>query len=763
MRRSLLSIVVAGAAGALAGCGAAPSRQPARSVRNSPQAPVAGTLALDGLHAPVDVVRDRWGVPHIDAQNEHDLFFAQGFVQAEDRLFQMDLWRRSVQGRLSEVLGANFVERDAMTRRIQYSGAAADDWAASPPGAQAIAQAFVEGVNAWVARTQVDPPEAFVLAGWRPEPWHADDLLNRTDAFLASGDAVDEVLRARIVASVGERRAAALLSGLIVPRGLDVSGVTSVVADALHRVGTAPFFVGLAASPRSAQVRSEPHGLVASNVWAIAGARTGTGAPVLASDPHRAFTSPSAWYLVHLHAPGWDVTGASVPWLPGVVMGHNTRIAWGFAGRRADVQDLFVERVNPSDAHQVATPSGWAPIAAMHAPLAVRGRAEPIDFIREMTPHGVIVATDHKQHLVYALRWIGFEPGSTALLGALALDRAQTWNEFRRALRWWKAPAATFVYADRDGVIASQAAGLEPDRRGWDGRLPAPGWTGTNGWRGWRTLDRLPHAVNPREGLVVSANGSAPRTNRIAEVIGTAGMFGARASAGLQHDVHAWMADQLLPRLENLHGDRPDVETARMRLMRWNRDLTTDSADAALYVLWEQRLEALWAQQDLDPRLAGEYISSGLAPPLALATGLDPLMIPALADAVAAAKQLKGRTWGAVHSLTFEHPLAITDATRHLFGVGPFQVPGYAGTVMATTGPGLSVAGGPSFRQVLDLSDWDRARVTSAPGQSESPASPHFADLAKIWAAGEEFPLPFSDTAVSRDAGATLRLVPRTR
>ena len=189
---------------------------------------VSGTLAVAGLTAPVRIVRDTWGVPHIYAQSQDDLFFAQGFVQAQDRLFQMDLWRRSAQGRLSEVLGPNFIERDAMTRRMQYRGDPAAEWASYGPDAKAIAEAFVRGVNAWVALARERPPEEFVLAGWKPEPWSADDLLNRTDAFTASGDALDEVFRARLVAAVGLARARLLLPGeraIEAPAGLDAAAV----------------------------------------------------------------------------------------------------------------------------------------------------------------------------------------------------------------------------------------------------------------------------------------------------------------------------------------------------------------------------------------------------------------------------------------------------------------------------------------------------------------------------------------------------------
>jgi penicillin amidase len=347
------------------------------------------------------------------------------------------------------------------------------------------------------------------------------------------------------------------------------------------------------------------------------------------------------------------------------------------------------------------------------------------------------------------------------MLGALAIDRAQSWTEFRRALQWWKAPSATFAYADRDGVVALHAAGLEPRRQGWDGRLPAPGWTGTFEWRGWLPVDSQAAITNPSNGVVVDANRNVPRTSRIREVIGDAGTFGAAASAGLQHDVHAWTADRLLARLARLRPDDAEVEQARQRLIAWNRELTTGSPEATLYVLWEQAIERQRAEAVLDQRLARELVAQRLAPPLASDPSVDAYLLPALASAVKSYAALTDKHWRASHTLTFEHPLALGDAGRRRFDVGPFRVPGYQDTVMAAWGEDLGVTDAAAFRQVVDLSDWDRATVINAPGQSESPDSPHYADLATIWAAGGSFPLPFTDTAINANAGAVLRIVPK--
>ena len=770
---------------------AACSRQAPSPRRAAPLPQVSGTLAVDGVSQPVRVVRDRWGVPHIYAQNERDLFFAQGFVQAQDRLFQMDLWRRSVQGRLSEVLGPNFVERDAATRRVQYHGNAAAEWAAYGPEVKPIAEAFVRGVNSWVAVARENVPEEFTLAGWRPELWSPEDLLNRTDAFIASGDAELEAFRARLVATVGERRADAFFPAATpyrIPAGIDLNRVSYVIEDALRRVGTAPFFLGLAApvavsavSPGSAGSAGSPGSSVptGSNAWAVTGARSATGAPLVANDPHRAFAHPSLRYLVHLSAPGWNVMGATSPWLPGVVIGHNDRVAWGMTAFPADTEDVYVERVNPSNPHQVESRGRWVDTTVEGDPITIKGQAKPFQFEREFTPHGVVVASDRDQHLEFTVRWSGSEAGAAGELGALALDRARSSAELRASLARWKMPAVEVVYADVDGVVGRQAAGLVPIRTAWDGVLPVPGWTGTFEWSGWRSLEDLPHAVvSAAGGFVVSANQNQARTNRLGELFAGGRAYTADDFRTFQHDTTAWNAEQLVPLLARLHADINVVEESRQQLGKWDKRLASDSSIAALYVFWEQALVRKLAETRIAPALLDDYLARASVPVSALTKpsrvwfdgdpvrARDSLLLAALAAAVDRERTLLGAnrrapSWGRLHTLTFRHPLAVTQAARRRFNVGPFEQPGYADTVMSAYS-GLDVSGGASFREILDLAAWDRSVATNAPGQSGAPGSAHFIDLAKPWAAGDYFPLAFTDRAVQANAETTLVLNPRT-
>ncbi len=603
-------------------------------------AQVSGSVAVAGLTAPVRIVRDTWGVPHIYARNQDDLFFAQGFTQAQDRLFQMDLWRRSAQGRLSEVLGPNFIERDAMTRRMQYRGDLDAEWASYGPDMKAIAEAFVRGVNAWVALARERSPEEFVLAGWKPELWSAMDLLNRTDAFVASGDAIDETFRARLIVTVGLARARQLLPEertLDVLSGVDMATIPYLVADAIRRVGTPPFFLGLAAPVVEGAVRM----------------------PSIDREPARPLDQPSPRYLVHLIAPGWNVIGATAPWRPGVAEGHNERIAWTAEHFEADTQDVYVEKVNPANPHQVEDAGRWVDIDTRKDWIAVRGRKAPVDFARETTRHGVIVASDRERHLAFAVRWAGAEAGTATELASPAIDRATSLQEFRSTLARWKMPARTMTYADADGQRGFQVAALAPVRLGWTGATPAPGWSAAAEWTGWKSLDDLPH--------------------------------GAGAPNVAATDAHA--ASRMILEAARLHPDRADA---------WLQALSDSSSSAGSIIAQRAVLVDALAE--------------------ALRDGPLPTDAPVL----------------------FAHPLGVTDAARRRFNVAAHMP-----------------AGARRFAITSTPADWDRSVAMNAPGQSGSLDSGHYADLVTRWAAGEFFPLAFSERAVQAAADATLILTPR--
>jgi penicillin amidase len=519
--------------------------------------------------------------------------------------------------------------------------------------------------------------------------------------------------------------------------------------------------------------------LAGSNAWATSGGRSTTGAPLLAADPHRALDHPSPRYLVHLNAPGWNVIGAATPWLPGVVIGHNESLAWAATSRAADVQDLYVEKVNPANPHQVELAGRWVDTKIIADPIAVKGKSAPFPFERESTSHGVIVASDRGRHLAFTVRWTGFEPGTAAELASLALDRAQSEGQLQTAIARWKLPPATFVYAARDGRIGTAAAGWVPVRTGWNGTLPAPGWPGRYEWRGFQQEADQPTARDAEPGYVASANDSVARARRIDQVLAASPSLGIDDFKQLQHDTVAWNAGQLVPLLAAVQSPRADVDEARRRLLTWDRRLVAGSTEATLYVFWERSLLRRLLGGKLPASLAGELAARAgavLVPAMTRPSRLwfagnatrtrDEVLLTAMADAVDAlrARHSDGTpAWGTLHTALFRHPLAVTSIARRRFNVGPFERPGYKDTVMSTGGVDLEQTSGATFSLIADVGNWDRSLATNAPGQSGAPASAHFADLAKIWATGGYVPLAFSDAAVQNAAETTLTLVPQRR
>lgn len=754
-----------------------------------------GTIKIVGLKDQVRVVRDLTGIPHIYAKNVDDLFLAQGFVQAQDRLFQIDLWRRSAQGRLGEILGPEFVERDRLARLMHYRGDIEAEWTSYAPDAKPIVEQFVKGINAWVTIARKNLPIEFTYAGYAPEL--PEDLLSRAEGFTMGGNALGEVFRARLTELVGPQLAAELRPPepripVKVPAGVDLGIIDDHLEAQLLTIGAGARFSQL--QKQALRTDGELSRLEGSNNWVVSGRKSETGKPLLANDPHRNLDHPSLRYLVHLNAPGWNVIGAVQPYLPGVSVGHNERIAWGLTVFLTDAQDLYIEKLNPENSRQYQYRGKWVDLETEKDRIVVKGRDTPVDVEYQYTIHGPVVTTDSKRHEAIVLRWTGAEPGTVGYLGDLSLDRAHNWEEFRKALANHKMPAENFVYADVDGNIGYQAAGLSPVRPNWSGLLPVPGWTGEYEWKGWFSLDDLPHAFNPDNGFLATANNDVlppgekrpigydwsnpARINRIREVLTSREKFGVTDFEKLQHDAVAWNAEQLVPLLSLLKSDDRDVEHARTQLVSWDKDMLRSSNAATIYFVWEEKaLELLLGSKIAGP-LAAEYARHGgdvLVPALThpgrpwfgqdAAKDRDALLIEALAAAVKELKQKCGNdmsqwAWGSVHSATFQHPLAVNPQMASLLNVGPISRDGYGLTPLSTGGKGFSQTVGATFREVIDVGDWDRSVATSAPGQSGQPGSPHFRDLAKLWGDERYFPLPYSDSAVSANAEATLLLVP---
>jgi penicillin amidase len=787
---------------------------------------IDGEIAVDGLREPVEVIRDRWGVPHIYAQTLEDLFFAQGLVAAQDRLWQLDLWRRVAVGELAEVFGPEFVTRDTLARLLRFRGDMDDEWRAYSPDAQRIVEAFVRGVNAYIARVDASPthlPIEFQLTGSRPEPWTAEVVLSRMAGFIMTRGARSEVQRARLAARVGAARVAEFLPPdppvpVTVPLGLDLAditddvlGVTEGTGDGLRtlftadrraggptpwpalsataRLGGRPAAGGAASLVASIAALRDELATVGSNNWAVSGARSVTGRPLLANDPHRSLQLPSLRYTVHLNGPGWNVIGAGEPALPGVAVGHNERVAFGFTIVGIDQQDVYVERLDPQDPRRVEYRGAFEPMRVERASIDVKGEG-PRSVELLFTRHGPVLHVDPARHRAYALRWVGTEPGTAGYLASLSLDTARSWEEFRAAAARWAVPSENLVYADVDGNIGWVVGGLTPVRQGWNGLLPVPGHEGRYEWTGFLPATELPQALNPPSGVIVTANHNIlpagytrtlgydwtppHRFERITEVLSTRGKWDVSGFERLQHDEVSLPARAIVEALRVAAAAVPvegaDRAFAVKMLSAWDGTLAAGSAPAALYQLWLPHLQRAFAaiafrpeDRPHAPLLPLEALLRRLRRPSRddLATLVGPSLDAAFQDA----RQRLGDkpaewAWGRLHQAVFEHPLATTDARRSVLNVGAPAPRGGDATTVNNTGSGARQLHGASFRAVMDVGAWDRSTMINVPGQSGQPGSRHYGDLLPLWAAGSYHPLLFSRGAVEQNAAARLVLRP---
>ena len=608
-------------------------------------------------------------------------------------------------------------------------------------------------------------------------------------AYSMTGNASSELEHAQALTDFGAAKAAKLFGfdppvSLDPVPGLDLTGLSS---DLLKN---------LVGSDSRIEFLAHPH--EGSNNWTVSGSLTATGKPLLANDPHRVIAIPSLRYMVHLVAPGWNVIGAGEPGLPGVALGHNERIAWGFTIFGLDQQDLYVEELNPADPTQYKTETGWEKMETQREIYKVRG-APHAEVELKFTRHGPVLWQDGKRAL--ALRWVGSEPGTAGYLASLAIDRAATWNDFEAAIPRWKLPSENLVYADTAGNIGEHSAGLAPIRK-WNGLLPVPGAQGLE-WTGFVPSSELPHSFNPKEGFLATANhkmipnpypynvgfewAPAFRVMRIRSVLEQAKQTNHKLTI---EDMEALQSDiTSLPAIEFqtlLSSTSLQNDSSLQTFFHWDARLTRDSADAVLYEVWFRQITAgvldrlAGGTTHSHSKLSGRY--EELTPDIVLAALKNPgkdLFGDAptaerdhlLAASLAAARQQLAQflgpdastwTWGKLHTITFRHALHQQPRANSLFDLGPFPRPGDEYTVNATGTEAKSweQVSGASYREILDLSDWDRSVAVNTPGQSGQPGSPHYSDLVRFWDTGEYFPLAYSRDAVEKVTSEKLALEP---
>ena len=799
-----VALISLSAAGALAG-----ARHLVRRFFRRPLPRVNGALSLDGLHRPVDVLRDRWGVPHIYAQTEEDAFFAQGFVHAQDRLFQMDVNRRLGLGRLSEIVGPAGLDTDRFARVFGWHKAAAAQFAGimSDGETRAIAEAYAAGVNAFIDQGKL--PVEFSLLAYRPEPWRPLDSA-AWGTVLAWGLSVNwetELLRARLVEELGPEKAADLTPTYrdhyptILPGPTVGPRLAAALVEAYRRAVEALPLGTVPAGPG-----------VGSNNWVLSGQRTASGRPILANDPHLPPIFPTIWYENHLSGGRYDVAGFTSPGVPAVIIGHNEQIAWGVTNAFPDVQDLYVERFHPDDPLLYEVDGRWVRAEREEEVIHVRGRRRPVVEEVRTTRHGPIVSgLIPGDHPALALRW-SCHDRNNHLRALTEICRAGNWDDFRNSLREWAFPSQNVVYADVSGNVGYVMPGRVPIRRQGEGLTPSPGWTSAYDWSGWIPFDKLPSRFNPAEGYIVTANNRITghdypyllsgewqppyRARRIADLIEEYDPLDLAANARIQNDTVSLLARHFLERalplvLEAPAADRSLYTRALDLLQHWDGDMRPDLVAPSIYFGWLVCFTRAVMIQALGPDLAGDLLRTEkleqfptnpfheIAHELVLrwlrhdppswVGDVRPHLRPALQEALIVlqsefGKELANWQWGRMHTLEIRPPLARIPGLGRLWRPVSHPVGGDGYSVnQAESGPHFppepvhTIA---SCRMIVDVGCWDNSLSALPGGQSAHPASEHYQDSVDDWLQGEYHPMLFSRARVEAAAESILTLQP---
>lgn len=795
-------LMVAGFLGAGASLTVESGQEPARS----------NSIQIVGLQDRVTIRRDERGIPYIEAANDDDLYFAQGYITASDRLWQMDLLRRNVRGELAEILGPAALSQDQRHRTLGFGRIVDATAAQMAPRMRTALEAYAKGVNAFIeSRNNQNLPPEFLILQYKPRPWLPADS-------LAIGKLLDEILsntwqydimRASLADLPKEKRDALLpetspLDVLVVgkdrarrARGNSPPALPPPDASVLAKLAEIEEARALATA-----LYSFPDGQAsaelaqASNNWVVSGKLTASGKPLLANDPHLPPFAPSIWYMTELVAPGVHVAGVTFPGAPGIVLGHNDQIAWGATNLGPDVQDLYLEKFDKEKPTRYLTPSGWREAEVRHEQIKVRKgfadtSTETQTFDVTLTRHGPIVL--EQEGARYALRWPAFDSDSVEFEGLFLANRARNWKEFTAALSRYAGPTQNFIYADVNGHIGYYGAGRIPIRKTGDGSVPYDGSTDAGEWAGFIPFDKLPHQFDPRTGIIVTANqrvvgadypyflshvwAQPYRSRRIFDLLSQRQKLTAGDFRRIQGDTYA-IAGALFAReaVKTMRGQTMDnqMRESLASFAAWDGRLDADSkvapVVAQMRIAFRQRvLQAalgdqlfktfVWPNSDtLIDRVINEQPREWL--PKEFNSYAD-LLRASYADARQALTKSLGPdeakwTWGNMSPGRFSHPLAAAPFIGAQFTIAPFPQGGTAVLLGATVNVGSSV----SMRLIADPGDWDQTQQGIALGQSGLPSSSHWSDQLADWRAVTPRAFPFTNSAVLRAAREILVLEP---
>lgn len=777
-------------------------------------APAANAIQLAGLRGRVTIRRDERGIPYIDATNDEDLYFAQGYATATDRLWQMDLFRRTARGELAEILGTGALEEDKRHRTFGFAQAADAEVARASPSARALLEAYAKGVNAYIdSLAEKDLPPEFRLLQYKPRPWTPADSLIVVKLFFEalSNTWRLDVMREALAGLPKEKLAVLLpetstIDVLVV--GKDSKGNTAQGSTCSPKVTNrvSPAVAEAMAQDEANQIRSlsrvglHAEALAASNNWVVSGKHTASGKPLLANDPHLAPSAPSIWYLAHLNAPGLRVAGVTAAGLPGVVIGHNDQVAWGFTNVGPDVQDLYIEKFDPANPLRYMTPTGWVDAEVRHEQIKVRkgftdSATDVITHDVTVTRHGPIVF--EKDSKRYALRWTALDPKLNNPNGVYELNRARNWREFTAALRGYTPPMQNIVYADVSGHIGYYAAGVVPIRKTGDGSVPSDGATDAGEWVGFIPFEKLPQLYDPPSGIIVTANqrivgtdyrhflthswAQPYRARRIYDLLSknqkhTSDSF--RQILGDTYSIAGATFAQAAVKALKGHSATQQDEKLKQTLAAfetWDGHVKADSPVAPIVGQMRIAFRSKVLTGALGPELVKIFQWSNFDTTLDKVITEQPpewlpkdfasysdLYLASYQDARAALTKALGADeskwlWGEMAKARFPHPLAVAPLVGLQFTIAPVPQNGTGGLIGAT----VNVGGSVSMRLIADPGAWDKTQHGIALGESGIPGSKHWSDQLADWRAVTPRAFPFTEAAVTAATQHTLVLEPK--
>ena len=751
--------------------------------------PAGGEKSLAALSQPVTVQRDEYGVPHIFAQNESDLWRAAGYVAAQDRLWQMDITRRAVRGTLSEILGEATLPQDKFLRTWGFHRLAKRLAENLSPESRRLLEAYAEGVNAFIEENKSRLPIEFSILQYKPEPWKIEDSIGliRLLAFNLCYAWFFEPALGKIANQYGLPMAMEIFPAVL-------ENSPSIAATRVHQ-GALDNFIQLAFDTR-AQLGMPP-AVLGSNSWAVSGSRTASGKPLLANDPHLGLELPAVWYEMHLVAgPELEVMGVTLPGVPGVVLGHNRHIAWGFTHGMIDDLDFYLEKINPANTEEYWHNGVWQKMEVVEEYIPVKGR-QPQRFLVRATARGPVVNDIHdaarNDSLAVSFRWTGFEL-TDEIRATQLLNRARTWEEFLQAMRHFKVPNQNVIYADIAGNIGYYSCGLVPIRRDGKGYLPYAGWENAGDWIGMIPFEQMPHVYNPPQNFVATANNlivgknfpyylsnawePSSRIERITELLQQNDRVNVEYFQQMQNDVVSMHARRMLPLLLKLldAAVAPDSATglapalsaeendARQLLSTWDGHETPDSVPAALFQVWTQEFLLATIKDEMGDTLFKAYATWSTLAIRALEYLAQHPESPWFDDratvqvetaasiALASYRQMlqtlrkqQGEImgdwqWGKIHQLTLTHMLGTHETLKQVFNAGPYPLGGSADTINKgeyRLAEPYAVMAGPSVRRLVDLANPEISYSVIPGGQSGQAFSPHHHDQLKLWLQGK--------------------------